>query len=177
MSNLLAGKLFDEAGQPLYVSGITKGQRRYRYYVSRIKNVGDKTEDWRLSAPQIERAVIAAVAQVLQDDAAIGTLLLEQPGLPTHQLAQALKAIEAFRPELDAADANAASTAALIVRVELGVSQLQLTLNLAPLLKVQLGVESPASLTIMRCVPMQLRTPRGGAPHHPAWKICADLEP
>ena len=31
----LAGKLFDENGEPLYVQGAAKGQRRYRYYVSR----------------------------------------------------------------------------------------------------------------------------------------------
>jgi site-specific DNA recombinase len=35
MSNLLAGKLFDEAGQPLYITGTTKARHRYRYYVSR----------------------------------------------------------------------------------------------------------------------------------------------
>lgn len=29
----LAGKLFDENGDPLYVQGAAKGQRRYRYYV------------------------------------------------------------------------------------------------------------------------------------------------
>jgi site-specific DNA recombinase len=160
MANLLAGKLFDEAGQPLYVSGTTKGHRRYRYYVSRnlVKGMRGETADgWRLAAPQIERAVVAAAAQILKDDAAIGTLLLEQAGLSAEQLARALKAIDAFRPELDAANANAAATAALIARVELGVNELQLTLNLAPLLRDQLGVEWQASLTIKRCVPMELR--------------------
>jgi len=33
--HLLAGKLFDEAGEPLYVCGTSKDRRRYRYYVSR----------------------------------------------------------------------------------------------------------------------------------------------
>ena len=31
----LAGKLFDENGEPLYAQGAVKGRRRYRYYVSR----------------------------------------------------------------------------------------------------------------------------------------------
>jgi site-specific DNA recombinase len=31
----LAGRLFDENGDPLYVQGSAKGQRRYRYYVSK----------------------------------------------------------------------------------------------------------------------------------------------
>jgi hypothetical protein len=31
----LAGRLFDENSEPLYAQGATKGERRYRYYVSR----------------------------------------------------------------------------------------------------------------------------------------------
>jgi len=44
--NLLAGKLFDEAGERLYACGATKGQRRYRYYVSRslVRNPADETQ-------------------------------------------------------------------------------------------------------------------------------------
>lgn len=33
--SLLAGKLFDESGEPLYAQGAAKAGRRYRYYVSR----------------------------------------------------------------------------------------------------------------------------------------------
>jgi site-specific DNA recombinase len=160
MPKLLAGKLFDEAGQPLHVSGTTKAERRYRYYVSRGLINGQRTAiegGWRLAAPQIERAVIAAAGQILKDDAAIGTLLLEQPGFSTQRLAHALKAIDAFRAGLSAGDVYDATVAALIARVDLGVNELELTLDLAPLLKAQLEVESQASLTIKRCVPMQLR--------------------
>jgi len=35
-SSPLAGKLFDEGGEPLHVQGAAKGQRRYRYYVQVI---------------------------------------------------------------------------------------------------------------------------------------------
>jgi len=66
----LAGKLFDENGEPLYVQGAAKGQRRYRYYVSR-KLVRGAPEDaehgWRVSAPEIERAVYAAAKGMLSD--------------------------------------------------------------------------------------------------------------
>ena len=62
MRSPLAGKLFDANGEPLYVQGAVKGQRRYRYYVSRRLVRGESQEpeqQWRLSAPEIERAVTA----------------------------------------------------------------------------------------------------------------------
>jgi site-specific DNA recombinase len=49
----LAGKLFDESGELLYVQGAAKGLRRYRYYVSRRLVRGDSADSesaWRLSA-------------------------------------------------------------------------------------------------------------------------------
>ena len=49
----LAGKLFDEDGECLYVAGAAKGERRYRYYVSRhlVTGSADKVRNgWRLSA-------------------------------------------------------------------------------------------------------------------------------
>ena len=59
----LAGKLFDESGEPLYVQGAAKGQRRYRYYVSRRLVRGeskDAEQGWRISAPEIEQTISAA---------------------------------------------------------------------------------------------------------------------
>src|SRR6202049_4739759 len=53
-SSPLAGKLFDESGEPLYVQGAAKGHRRYRYYVSKTLvrgNSGDTEQGWRISAP------------------------------------------------------------------------------------------------------------------------------
>jgi hypothetical protein len=54
----LAGKLFDEHGEPLYEQGSAKGQSRYRYYVSKglVNGAVDCAEaGWRLSATQLER--------------------------------------------------------------------------------------------------------------------------
>jgi site-specific DNA recombinase len=52
------GRLFDESGQSLTPSHAVKGERRYRYYVSRslIKGTADSAgRGWRLPAPEIER--------------------------------------------------------------------------------------------------------------------------
>ena len=70
----LAGKLFDADGQPLYVQGATKGRRRYRYYVSKCLvngSASDNGKGWRLSAPELERAVAIAARHILSDRAGL----------------------------------------------------------------------------------------------------------
>ena len=70
----LAGKLFDADGQPLYVQGATKGRRRYRYYVSKCLvngSASDNRKGWRLSAPELERALSIAARHVLSDRAGL----------------------------------------------------------------------------------------------------------
>ena len=66
----LAGKLFDEDSECLYVAGAAKGERRYRYYVSRrlVTGSADKVRNgWRLSAPEIERTVAVACVWRIAD--------------------------------------------------------------------------------------------------------------
>ena len=61
--NPSAGKLFDDDGEPLYVQGAAKGQRRYRYYVSRslVRGEGDDSQrGWRLPAIETEQAIASA---------------------------------------------------------------------------------------------------------------------
>jgi site-specific DNA recombinase len=69
-------KLFDEGGLSLTPSHAVKGERRYRYYVSRslIKGKADSTErGWRLPAPEIEQSVAASACQILSDRIEIAT--------------------------------------------------------------------------------------------------------
>ena len=72
--SLLAGKLFDESGEPLYAQGASKAGRRYRYYVSRtlVRNSPNSEQrGWRLPALELERVVIAAVRSIVHDKAAV----------------------------------------------------------------------------------------------------------
>src|SRR5260221_1622250 len=60
--------------QPLYAQGAAKGKRRYRYYVSRdlVRGPADRVRGgWRVAAPEIERAVVAAARSLLDDKAAV----------------------------------------------------------------------------------------------------------
>jgi len=156
----LTGKLFDESGEPLYVCGATKGRRRYRYYVSRrlIRSPAGQSKDgWRLAAPEIERSVRSAVAELLKDRAAIGALLNEA-GFPAQDLVGALKSIDAHRLGLKSDGEIARVMVCAIQRIDLRRdSGFELTLDLKPLVADQLNVPDGACLTIKRLVPLQLR--------------------
>ena len=61
-SCVLMGKLFDENGEGLTPSHAVKGDRRYRYYVSRSLMKGPAARvdgGWRLPAAEIERSIAA----------------------------------------------------------------------------------------------------------------------
>jgi len=66
--------LFDENGDGLTPSHARKGDRRYRYYVSRnliTHPSGQSPSGWRLPARQIEDSVAAAVREMLDDETSV----------------------------------------------------------------------------------------------------------
>ena len=70
----LAGKVFDETGEPLYAQGAVRRGRRYRYYVSRALVRGSTSEGqrgWRVPGPELERATAIAARSILDDKPAI----------------------------------------------------------------------------------------------------------
>ena len=74
MPSPLIGKLFDDSGEQLTPSHAVKGQRRYRYYVSRslMKGAPRKSgQGWRVPALEIERNLAAAIARILDERTAI----------------------------------------------------------------------------------------------------------
>jgi site-specific DNA recombinase len=74
MRSPLVGKLFDETGERLTPGHAVKGNRRYRYYVSRslLRGVAGQTaQGWRIPAMEIEHNLAAAVFKILQDRAAL----------------------------------------------------------------------------------------------------------
>jgi len=76
----LAGKLYDENGQPLYAQGAAKANRRYRYYVSRdlVRGSAKRVRSgWRIAALELERAVVAVAKSFLEDQPAVLAALQE----------------------------------------------------------------------------------------------------
>ncbi|MBF6567714.1 MAG: recombinase family protein [Candidatus Binataceae bacterium] len=158
-SSPLAGKLFDESGEPLYVQGAAKGQRRYRYYVSRTLVRGaseDAGKGWRISAPEIEQRVSAAAQAVLGDQPAIA-LALEESGVDSNRLPSLLKSAQAWIERLASGSQVAAALGELIERVELTQESFHLALKLPLALTEPDDVASPVSLLLSRVVPMQIK--------------------
>ncbi|HLI12752.1 MAG TPA: recombinase family protein [Alphaproteobacteria bacterium] len=154
----LAGKLFDENSERLTPSHAVKGGRRYRYYVSQALIAGTSNEagrGWRLPAPEIERAVMAAVSRILDDRNAIAEAL-GAAGLPTHALPAALAKLDTLKRQL-ASDAESSDALMdLIERVELQLDSVRLTLTLATLLPDR-ATPGAARPTITQTFPMALK--------------------
>jgi hypothetical protein len=154
---VLIGKLFDESGECLTPSHAVKGDRRYRYYVSRRLMKGDAAQvdsGWRLPAAEIERSV-AAAAQSILDDQQVVVSAIEEAGLDPSRLAPLLKSAAAWSARLQSEPDNALS--ALIERVDLDQDGIRLSLKL-PLASAASGATDDAShLSIKRRVPMQIR--------------------
>jgi site-specific DNA recombinase len=156
-SSLLVGRLFDENREPLYVCWAKKGNRRYRYFVSRklirgVENTGDP--GWRLPAEETEHAVIGAARRMLSDSGALASAL-KAGGLGAAELKQALDIVE--RKLRSGGIGSTEGAGSMIERVELQRDGMQITLNLRVLLPAELASDGGASLRITRVVKMQMK--------------------
>jgi len=159
MSGPLAGKLFDESGEGLTPSHAVKGQRRYRYYVSRslIKGTANQSETgWRLPASEIERSVATAAAIVLDDRAAI-LADIEQSGSNTSQIKSIFDGASAWSSRLRSEAEAAEALELLISRVELRHDGIRLSINLPIGPSEKLAGRGPADLKLTRLIPLQMR--------------------
>jgi site-specific DNA recombinase len=155
----LAGKLFDEEGEPLYVQGAAKGQRRYRYYVSRslVKGASDDAQrGWRLPAIETEQAVASGARGILSDRAAIA-LALEESGSDSASLVSVLRSAAFQIERLQSDTACQAALAEMTERVELGHEGIRLSIKLPLAVEHRSGDRSPSQLMLTRLVPIRLR--------------------
>jgi site-specific DNA recombinase len=155
----LAGRLFDESGQSLTPSHAVKGERRYRYYVSRnlIKGTAEAAgRGWRLPAPEIERTVAAAACQILGDQTAIATAA-HTSGLAENQLPTIFLVTEAWRKRLQLEVEASAVLTALVDRVDLTDTGIRLSLKV-PLIDASTQLITNATdLIISRFFPLRIR--------------------
>jgi hypothetical protein len=155
----LVGKLFDESSLSLTPSHAAKGERRYRYYVSRdlIKGPADSPRaGWRLPAPEIERTVAAAARQILSGQVAIATAT-ETIGLAENRLPGVFSAAEAWRKRLGSEVEAAAAMTALIQRIDLSDAGIRVSLKLPIPHSEPRPSANAAELVITRVFPMEIR--------------------
>jgi DNA invertase Pin-like site-specific DNA recombinase len=154
----LAGKLYDASGEPMYVQGAAKGQRRYRYYVSKRLVKGepqDADQGWRISAPEIERIVTGGVSMMLRERRDIA-VALEESRLETIPLKSALKSAEHWNGWLQTSERADSALVKLVERVELGREGIRISLKL-PLCQIEDDETSSKQLSLTRDFTMRLK--------------------
>jgi site-specific DNA recombinase len=135
---LLMGKLFDESGEPLYSCWAKKGQRRYRYLVSKRlvrENLKPDDRGWRLPAERMERAVIAGIRQIVSDRGALASTLKAR-GFAAVELKQAIELVDAKVKSFEPVETTE-DTGTFIERVELRRAGMQITVNLRAFLPAE----------------------------------------
>ena len=156
----LAGILFDENGEPLYVQGAVKGARHYRYYVSRGLVRGSSVQDdqrgWRVAAPELERAVRAATGQILGDRTAIAGAI-EEFNIDASRLPTIFKAAEAWVQSLRSEAEAASALTQLVERIGLKQNGIHVSIKLPITSDVGRDVATPNELTLARFVPMRMK--------------------
>jgi site-specific DNA recombinase len=157
-TGLLMGKLFDESGEPLYSCWAKKGQRRYRYLVSKRLVRGNSKPDgrgWRLPAERMERAVIAGIRRIVSDPGALASTL-KACGFAAAELKQAIETFDAQVKSLEQVETTE-NTGTLIERIELRRDGMQITLSLRGLLPADRFPAGGADLRMTRLVPLQMK--------------------
>jgi hypothetical protein len=155
----LAGKLFDPSGAGLTPSHARKGERRYRYYISRGLNIGPANrvhDGWCLPAPEIERTVAAVAQQLLTDEPAIAAAV-EDAGMAVSRIPSILEAARVWSGKLRSSTEAAAALAALVHRVELSRDGLRLSLKVP---MPAAGAENDPTCRdaiVTRFIPLQLK--------------------
>jgi hypothetical protein len=155
----LTGRLFDESGQSLTPTHATKGERRYRYYVSRnLINgpVGAGRGGWRLPAPEIERVVAAAATTMLGDEVAIADAALAT-GRAEQELPALFALTAAWVKRVHSAIEVGAALSALVDRVDLIDSGIRVALKLPLSIMIEQHGANATALNITRIIPMQIR--------------------
>jgi len=151
-SSLLMGKLFDEHGAGLTPSHTKKGQRRYRYYVSRSLVTGAGPGGWRVPAVELERIVMVAASKMLYDQRLLVTAV-ESSALDAAQIAALFQVAKERSRQLQSMTEGNGHLASLLERVELRPEALRVSLKLP----IAAAASPSATVSITHELPIQLR--------------------
>ena len=154
----LAGKVFDETGEPLYLQAAVKDRRRYRYYVSKALVEGSKVEGqrgWRVPGPELERAVAIAARSILDDKAAI-LEALQVAGMEDADPNQIFTSVAEMRERWLSERERSTALVELVEKAVLTDEGIRLGLNV-PVLSGSRGTNLPKVLHLFRFVPLKVK--------------------
>ena len=155
----LIRRLVDEHGAGLTPSHARKGERKYRYYVSRTFPArGDMPthRGWRLPARELEKRVAAAVEAMLGDESALVEAAPKTDN-NSSQIDQLLDAARTWRYRLQAEAERTSAIATLVNRVELKSDCMTVSIKL-PIARAETAeAQLPDHVAIARSFPMQLK--------------------
>jgi site-specific DNA recombinase len=154
----LAGKVFDEIGEPLYVQAAVKDRQRYRYYVSKALVRGSKVEGqrgWRVPGPELERAVAVAARSILDDKAAI-LEAVPVTGMGDVDINQVFALVAEWRERLLAERERSTALVESVEKVVLTDEGIRLGLNI-PILSGSPDTTLPKVLHLFRFVPLKVK--------------------
>jgi DNA invertase Pin-like site-specific DNA recombinase len=155
----LIGRLVDENGNGLTPSHARKGERKYRYYVSRnfpAQGLAAARLGWRLPARELEDRVAAAVGEMLADESAVFEAA-QKTDIDSSQVDRVLHAARTWRQRLRSEAEQTAAIAALVDRVELKSDGIRVSIKLPIAGVVKSGAQLPDQVAIARSFPMQLK--------------------
>ena len=155
----LTGRLVDENGAGLTPSHARKGERKYRYYISRnlpAQGLAPSRLGWRLPARELEDRVAAAVGEMLGDESAV----LEAAGktdINSSQVDRVLHAARTWHHRLQSETEQASAIGALVDRVELKSDGIRVSIKLPIAGAEKSRAQPPDQVAIARSFPMQLK--------------------
>jgi site-specific DNA recombinase len=155
----LIGRLIDENGDRLTPSHARKGERKYRYYVSRnfpAQGSAPSRVGWRLPARELEERVAAAVREMLDDQASV-LEAAQRTDIDSGQIDRVLHAARTWSHDLQSEAEQTAALAALVDRVELKCDGMGVSIKL-PIASTETSrAQLSGAVAIMRSFPMQLK--------------------
>jgi hypothetical protein len=151
-------KLFDEAGERLTPSQVVKGNRRYRYYVSRSlmkSSTGQKARGRRIPALEIEHKLAAALSKILDDGAAIVHDM--DRNLDPAKVKSTLESVARWSARLLMEEERSNALASLIERADLSRNGIRVSLRVPLEESSQSSGAASTFLLIKRQVPIEVR--------------------
>ncbi len=146
--SLLTGMIYDAAGERLLPTHTAKGERRYRYYVSKALQTGgapSAAAGMRIPASDIERAVTDRLTRFLAERTAIYNVITAtiSDGAEQAALLDRAAALASAWPELPLGDLHALLRR-LVSRITVHPKHIDLQIDTAMLIATLQGNESPS---------------------------------